>query len=192
MKKCAMISRVIKRRNYGRLLRGTVCAALLTLCASPLLRAAQPGTPFRSAESSLEGLFIHATLPYADYGPGHPVRVYITFLNGGKRTLVIARRAKLIVEVKVDGKWRLFPQREKGASLGSADRNAFVTLAPGSRYVRVVTLRPGRRDLLPGDYPLRALCFFKRGGKTPRGALSGTIVSKPATLSIRFKVIMVY
>ncbi len=176
-----------------------LAAAALALCLGTALALPVPkGADVNDAVENLHGLTLWATTPYDHYGPGQPIKVYLTFTNRGSRTLYFQHTAPVIGVFTVDGKAMTFPQGDdSSAATGAPSKDTIRPLAPGAHWLRTVVLRPVRNEFLPGKYPLRIYCLLDNAFKAPkpgveRRALKGTLVSNTVTVKIKYKVIVVY
>ena len=72
------------------------------------------------AASRLDGLSLHVTLPYSEYGPGAPIKVMATFRNRGPGALALSFPVQAEATIRAEGKSRTyFPKDEAGPpSLG--------------------------------------------------------------------------
>ena len=147
------------------------------------------------AASRLDGLSLHVTLPYSEYGPGAPIKVMATFRNRGPGALALPFPVKAEAAVRAEGQTRTYvPKAEAGlAPLRDALRT--VVLSPGESFAWSFTIQPGRRDLLPGDYPLVVCASFSPpppdGGGAGARCVGGTLLSNEVVLRVRYKVLWV-
>ena len=188
------VSRGIRTKRMRVLVATALVLCLCASLASPVLKRSD----VRDAVENLHGLTLWATIPYDHYGPGQPVKVYLTFMNRSGRTIFFQRTAPVVGVFTVDGKPMTFPQGEDSAAAkGPPSKDSIQPLAPGAHWLRTVVLKPVRNEFLPGQYPLRCYCLLDNAYQTPkpgveRRALRGTLVSNTVTVKIKYKVIVVY
>ena len=168
---------------------------LLLLFGGGLLGGDAAAPACSDAASQIGGLRLHVTLPYSEYGPGAPIRVMATFRNQGGETLVLALPPKAEASVRAEGKVLAYAPRADEGPPAREEMLREVTLAPGECVLWAFTIQPGRRDLLPGDYPL-AVCAVlapaPAGGGAPGAKrVAGALRSNEVPLKIRYNVLWV-
>jgi hypothetical protein len=143
------------------------------------------------APAQPEGLGLWITLPYSEYGPGAPIKVMCTFRNRGSGPLVLLLPMKAEAAVQAEGK--ILRYAPEASPEGDPPRT--VTLNPGEQCAWAFTVRTGRRDLLPGDYPMTvtAVLAVPPGGSKGEGPKprEGSLRSNEVLLRIRYKVLWV-
>jgi hypothetical protein len=178
-----------------RLAAAAVSLALLTAWA--VVAQAGSARPAPGAKENLGGLTLWATLPYAHYGPGREITIYLTFVNRGDRTVVFRRAPGLSATFTLaGGSWTLLPLPGPGPQAGpEADR--VVRLAPGETWRTTLTVKPDRKEMLQGIYTLRVRCAL---GEPPAEAVgqgrgipvSGLLLSNEVEVRIKYDVMIVY
>lgn len=139
---------------------------------------------FPDAVPSLHGLRLRVTLPQSHYGPGEAIQVYCTLTNGGAAGVPLPPALAFTAVMTEAGEEKVFPQEPCAGIRTPGPVPRF--LAPGEHLVRCLTVRPGRRDLLPGEFPFRV--YLSLAGK---GGQEGTLASDAVPLRVRYKVFWV-
>lgn len=137
---------------------------------------------FPKAVPVLQGLRMRVTLPQSYYGPGEAIRAYCTLTNTGAKSVRLPPVLAFTAVLTEGGEERTFPQEECTSSASPVP----ASLAPGEHLVRCLGLRPGRKDLLPGEFPFRI--YLRLAGK---GVPTGTLVSEAVPLRVRYNVFWV-
>jgi hypothetical protein len=138
------------------------------------------------ARREIRGLRMHLCVPQSHYGPGDPVAVYVTLVNGGIRTLPVPADPRFVATWTVAGKEEVFPQDGPEQVSGPVpNARGRLQMAPGDRAVFRLTLRPPRRALIHGVYALRVTCDLTR-------SLGGTLASETSSVKIQYKVMVVF
>jgi|GEM_PF-2673172 len=157
----------------------------------------KPAQLFPGAVSYLGGLTLWATVPCDHYGPGQAVTILLTFQNKGNRAVLFQRNGEWKAVFLVDGKEATFPQEPAEADpVRSAGEGDFRSLAPGESWLTRLTVKPPRKEMLPGVYPLKVyspiayrLSLPGHGAGRP---LQGTLASNEAHVKIKYDVMVVY
>ncbi len=146
---------------------------------------AQPSSRlFPKAVPELAGLRLRVTLPQSHYGPGEPIQVYCTLSNTGAKGIPLPADLTFTAVMTEAGEERVFPQGPCDPPRTPAPMPP--SLAPGQRLVRCLSVRPGRRDLLPGEFPFRVYLVL-----SGEGGPKGTLASEAVLLRIRYNVFWV-
>ena len=169
----------------GRTDRLAIAACAVSLLAAGLGAVALP--PGHAGDvREIRGLMMYLCVPQSHYGPGDPVAVYVTLVNAGTRTLAVPANLRFVAAWTVAGKEEVFPQDDPERVSGPApDARGALQMAPGDRAVFRLTLRPPRRALIHGVYPLRVTCDLTR-------TLGGTLASETSAVKIQYKVMVVF
>ena len=183
-------------RGLARPLGRAVFAALafLAVAGSAGGKSAQL---FPGAVSNLGGLTLWATVPCDHYGPGQTVTILLTFQNKGNRAVSFQRNGEWKAVFLVDGKKATFPQEPPEADpVRGAGEAGLRSLAPGESWLTRLTVKPPRKEMLPGIYPLRVCCpIAYHLGLPAHGAgrpFQGILASNEAHVKIKYDVMVVY
>jgi hypothetical protein len=152
---------------------------------------------FPSAASNLGGLTLWATLPCAYYGPGQSQTLLLTFQNKGNKSVSFRGNGECAAVFIVNGKEKTFPQEQAKLEAGRPlSQDGFCHLAPGESLVTRLTVKPPRKEMLPGIYTLRVYCplayRFDSSSRTESSPLKGTLASNEVHVKIKYDVMVVY
>jgi len=163
------------------------------------LAALAVGTSAQSrsgAAAKAAGLTLRATLPGAHYGPGQAVTILLTCRNEGRRAVTFRKSGAGSAVLVIGGEEKTIPEEVASDEARAGAGEPFRTLAPGESCLIRLTVKPPRKEMLPGTFRLRVHCPIEYGigadADPGAKAHAATLVSNEVTLTIKYNVMVVY